>query len=763
MPTIFTAVAHLEHAARAGLAEPRWVPRRRRAQMTVELRGITWGHERGTDPLVATAARFAAETGTTVHWDVRSLQGFADASIPELAHRYDLLVYDHPHIGEIVPTGALLALDGLVDDAFIADQAANSVGPSHRSYEWDGHLWGLAIDAAGHVGAYRPDLLSRLGVGLPETWDDVFALAALAGSQDMRVSLPMQKVDTLATWLTLAANAGVDPYQDEERILPRDVGLEQLETLVRLAELSPADAYEWNPIRLLEHMATADDVIGCPVLFGYSNYSRPGFRPNARAVPPDPLGRPRPARRRDRRRRHRHLRRTPASPDAAVAYSTYVASPEIQRTLYVESGGQPGHRSAWLDDAANELATGFFRDTLPGLDAGYLRPRYDGQLMVQNEGGDITWELPQDRRRPGRAARPARRALPALARRHACLTTRHAAPGRRSSSSPTSSRSPSCPARAATSSRRSTAARASTCMARAPWGYGRPPVTWTNSAERFIEAYSGGWQVLLPNGGDAADEHGVEWGFHGEAGHHPVAHRRARPVVRAPLDLADHGAARAGARAARLRARRSRSSSACSNASDERDRRDVGPPPRVRRAADRAGRDDRAALRAASSPTTARRAPGSQPGARSAWPHAALEDGGTIDLSVIPPLDEPRSVLGYLTDFEVGEYTIANARIGLSATLRWPHELFPHAWFWQELHGLARLPLVPPHVHAGGRAGHHLPRAGHRAGARARRRAADARGRRDARGAARARPRRRLIPGSIPRCSWRCVHMAGYL
>jgi multiple sugar transport system substrate-binding protein len=362
--------------------------------MTVELRGITWGHERGTDPLVATAARFAAETGTTVHWDVRSLQGFADASIPELAHHYDLLVYDHPHIGEIVPTGALLALDGLIDDAFIADQAANSVGPSHRSYEWDGHLWGLAIDAAGHVGAYRPDLLARLGVGLPESWDDVFALAALAGSQGMRVSLPMQKVDTLATWLTLAANAGVDPYQDEERILPRDVALEQLETLVRLAELSPPDAYEWNPIRLLEHMATADDVIGCTVLFGYSNYSRPGFRPKLVRFSPIPsagqgprggviggagIG----------------ISAHTGSLDAAVAYSTYVASPEIQRTLYVESGGQPGHRSAWLDDDANELATGFFRDTLPGLDAGYLRPRYDGQLMVQNEGGDMTWDFLQ--------------------------------------------------------------------------------------------------------------------------------------------------------------------------------------------------------------------------------------------------------------------------------------------------------------------------------------------------------------------------------
>jgi multiple sugar transport system substrate-binding protein len=359
--------------------------------MTVELRGITWGHERGIDPLTATAASFAHDTDITVSWDVRSLQGFADASIPDLAQRYDLLVYDHPHLGEIVPTGSLLALDGLIDAAFIADQAASSVGPSHRSYEWDDRLWGLAIDAAGHVSAFRPDLLERLGSDVPESWDDVFALDAIARPQGLRVSLPLQAVDTLATWLTLAANAGVDPYQDDERILPREVGLEHLETLERLAELSPPEAFGWNPIRLLEHMAESDDIILCPVLFGYSNYSRAGFRRSLvrfRPVPSAGLG-PRggviggagigvSA----------HTKH----PAEAVRYATYVASPEIQRTLYVEAGGQPGHRGAWLDEAANALASGFFRDTLPGLDAGYLRPRYDGQLLVQNEGGNLTWE-----------------------------------------------------------------------------------------------------------------------------------------------------------------------------------------------------------------------------------------------------------------------------------------------------------------------------------------------------------------------------------
>jgi multiple sugar transport system substrate-binding protein len=71
----------------------------------------------------------------------------------------------------------------------------------------------------------------------------------------------------------------------------------------------------------------------------------------------------------------------------------YVASPEIQRSLYVESGGQPGHRTAWVDSGANELSCSYFEDTLLGLEAGYLRPRYNGALLVQNKGRDYVWEF----------------------------------------------------------------------------------------------------------------------------------------------------------------------------------------------------------------------------------------------------------------------------------------------------------------------------------------------------------------------------------
>jgi multiple sugar transport system substrate-binding protein len=59
----------------------------------------------------------------------------------------------------------------------------------------------------------------------------------------------------------------------------------------------------------------------------------------------------------------------------------------MQRTLYVQHGGQPGHRSAWIDEDANHLTNNFFKNILPVMDNGYMRPRYNGYLHFQDQAG----------------------------------------------------------------------------------------------------------------------------------------------------------------------------------------------------------------------------------------------------------------------------------------------------------------------------------------------------------------------------------------
>ena len=75
--------------------------------------------------------------------------------------------------------------------------------------------------------------------------------------------------------------------------------------------------------------------------------------------------------------------------DEAVAFAQYALSPEIQRTLYCDCGGQPGHRAAWLDEECNRTTLNFYRDTLETLDQAYLRPRYSGYLTFQDNAGLI--------------------------------------------------------------------------------------------------------------------------------------------------------------------------------------------------------------------------------------------------------------------------------------------------------------------------------------------------------------------------------------
>ena len=70
------------------------------------------------------------------------------------------------------------------------------------------------------------------------------------------------------------------------------------------------------------------------------------------------------------------------------------------------------------------------------------------------------------------------------------------------------------------------------------------------------------------------------------------------------------------------------------------------------------------------------------------WPRA-----GDLDLSTIPPPHQPRDLLGYLKDFETGWYSITNRQLGFGIGLTWDTEVFPYAWFWQELNASPGFPF----------------------------------------------------------------------
>lgn len=357
------------------------------------LRGITWDHPRGVAPVVAAAAALQAAGGPVVAWEARSLLDFGDVPVEDLARTFDLMVIDYPHVGTAAAAGALVALDEHLDQAYLDDQHANSVGPSAASYVSGGHQWALAIDAAGQVSAGRSDLLDALGATWPETWDDVEALCTLTPG----VGLPLTAADALCSFISITANLGGEPGRDPGRLVERELGIEALVLLGRLREVVHPASLDSNPIAMLDRMAAGDEIAYVPLTFGYTNYSRPravGAQVLFGDVPSSgdgPVG--------------AILGGTGIAVSArcervddAVEFARFVASGEVQRGLYVEAEGQPGHRSAWLDPAANVLCADFFTRTLRTLDASYRRPNGPGWIDFQVPGGAIVREGLRDRR-----------------------------------------------------------------------------------------------------------------------------------------------------------------------------------------------------------------------------------------------------------------------------------------------------------------------------------------------------------------------------
>jgi multiple sugar transport system substrate-binding protein len=353
------------------------------------LRGVTWDHPRGLGGLRATAAAWtAARPGRRVAWTTRSLQAFADQPVDQLARRFDLIYLDHPAVGEAVARSCLVPLDEHLDGAVLADQARASVGRSAESYEWDGHRWALATDAAAQVAAYRPDLLDRAGVAVPRTWPEALDAAARLRSAGRWAALPAIPVDAVCAFLAVCAALGEAPFQAPGQVVSRPTGRAALALLTAMVERCHPASLDWNPPAMLEQMSTGDEVAYCPLAFGYANYARPGFRDHPVLAAPPPAGGDGVPRGTLGGAGLAVSAHSPAVADA-VEYAAFVADPGTQRTLYFDGGGQPGHRAAWTDPAVNDAAGGFFRDTLAAVDAALLRPRHDGFLAFQAAAGDL--------------------------------------------------------------------------------------------------------------------------------------------------------------------------------------------------------------------------------------------------------------------------------------------------------------------------------------------------------------------------------------
>lgn len=327
----------------------------------MKYRGLTWDHPRGYNALAAASG--------PIDWDIQPLEGFESAPIAELCAKYDLVVLDHPHLGEALTHSCLTPLEDIFPAPALDVIAKGAIGPAYSSYAMAGRQWALPLDAATQVMALRPDLTDAT----PSTWAEVDAL-----SQKGHVALSLAGPHAALSFLSVCA--ALDPSLDmRDAGWPDNAIAEQaIEILAPLASRMPEQTKPLNPIGLLDLMSRSDDIHLIPLIYGYVNYTRAmrpvEFRdaPRVKGRPGSILGGTGIA-----------ISRRTRVDDTLRDHLLWLMSPETQCGFIPDHDGQPGQRSAWEDRRVNENWGYFYTQTTATLEQAAIRPRHNGYIALQ--------------------------------------------------------------------------------------------------------------------------------------------------------------------------------------------------------------------------------------------------------------------------------------------------------------------------------------------------------------------------------------------
>jgi multiple sugar transport system substrate-binding protein len=341
---------------------------------------MTWDHPRGYEPLRAASALWRETTGVEIVWEIRSLQDFESYPLEKLAERYDLMIIDHPHVGQATAAGGLAPMDVPLYEVDCAALSRASVGPSWRSYRWRGRQWALPVDAAAQVQAWRPDLIERPAA----TWEEALELARRG-----LVLCPLRPPHSLLALFTICANLGRPVDADGPELFDLETAARAYALIKELTEEIEPACLLMDPIAALEALAKPASRAACiPLTYGYVSYAKAGFRParlrfsdmpvaGARGPIGSTLG-------------GTGIAVSAASREieAATRFAFWVAGAAVQNGVYASSGGQPGHAAAWLDGEVNAAVADFYRSTWATLDGAWVRPRHDGFTAFQSAASE---------------------------------------------------------------------------------------------------------------------------------------------------------------------------------------------------------------------------------------------------------------------------------------------------------------------------------------------------------------------------------------
>lgn len=331
------------------------------SEPNTHLQGITWDHPRGYDPLIGASAEYEAQTGVRVSWQKRSLQAFGDEPLGALAEKFDVLVIDHPHVGQVAETGALAPLSMAIS------QSVETVGRSAESYIWKDQCWAYAIDAACQMSVHRGDYFGPL----PIYWEDFLCSTGSV----CRPLTALKPIDAFDLWLTLCASLNARMPLTARQFVNDEAGLYGLKILKALYSLGPSEAIDYNPINVLEILADSDEFVYSPGLFGYINYAKPSFRKTQLHYGNIPVFRSSPRRASILGGAGIAVSAKRDNIDTASAYAAWLASEAVQKGVYLKNNGQPATRDCWQEMSSDHRYSRFFDGAYATMQDAWTRPR----------------------------------------------------------------------------------------------------------------------------------------------------------------------------------------------------------------------------------------------------------------------------------------------------------------------------------------------------------------------------------------------------
>lgn len=329
------------------------------------IRALGWDHPRCRLPMVAASDVW---TGEPVQWQWRSLEEFGDQPAHAVAASCDLLIIDHPSIGEAVAAHAIVPVDAHVPAAALRAIRDDVLGPNIAAYERDGRLWALPVDAASQAAAWRDGILEP-----PSNWEGVIDLA-----RDGGVCLALHPAQAVCALGSLCAMRGAPLGQAEGKA----VWERAYEDLRAVADLGPREQFAWQQPDVLAHLSQGTFRY-TPLIFAFAGYEAAGVR---FGPPPAPDGFPSVG-----TLGGAGIALTTSCSEDAASFATWLASPDVQRDIVLANGGQPAGRRAWDAAAANDGGR-FFAVLRESIERAWIRPTSSWWPEFQRRGGECLAE-----------------------------------------------------------------------------------------------------------------------------------------------------------------------------------------------------------------------------------------------------------------------------------------------------------------------------------------------------------------------------------